>query len=111
MQVSLSLINNINENEIYHYCSTNEGSSGSPILSLETFKVIGIHSGHSPMKFNKGIFIQNAINEFNNQYMQQNHDKSNILKNNINKGIMKKSTFNLQIQINNNISTKEKGNP
>ena len=113
MQVSLSLINNINENEIYHYCSTNEGSSGSPILSLETFKVIGIHYGCFPMKFNinKGIFMQIVINEFNNQYMQQNHDKSNILKNNINKGIMKKSTFNLQIQINNNISTKEKGNP
>ena len=56
------LLNNLNENEIRHYCTTSEGSSGSPILSLETFKVIGIHCNHESREFNNGIFIQNTIN-------------------------------------------------
>ena len=84
IHVSFGLLNNIYDNEINHYCSTNEGTSGSPILSLETFKVIGIHYGRSNMEFNKGVFIQKAINEFNNQYKKQNQEKLYISKNIIN---------------------------
>ena len=39
---------------IYHLCATEHGSSGAPILSLDTFKVIGIHLGNG--NFNKDFF-------------------------------------------------------
>ena len=52
LRVSYGLINNIKDNKkINHYCNSEEGSSGSPILSLKTFKVIGIHY-NSSQKFN-----------------------------------------------------------
>ncbi len=44
--VSYGLLNQIQEsNKIIHSCSTEEGSSGSPILSLDNKKIIGIHRG------------------------------------------------------------------
>ena len=46
IKVSFGISKCIEEKEIYHYLNTNYGSSGSPILSLETFKVIGIHKGY-----------------------------------------------------------------
>ena len=64
LSVSYGLINDIIDNKtIYHKCSTEEGSSGGPILSLETFKVIGIHYGciKSNINLNNGIFIKYAI--------------------------------------------------
>ena len=46
LQVSYGLINYILEGKkISHYCNTEDGSSGSPILSLNNFKVIGVHYG------------------------------------------------------------------
>ena len=66
--VSYGLINFINNNKtIYHYCNTEEGSSGSPILSLETFKVIGIHCGcySGSQKLNYGTFIKYVIDLYN----------------------------------------------
>ena len=57
--VSFGLLQKIENDEIKHQCSTEEGSSGSPILSLENFKVIGIHCGSSNnFEYNKGIFIK-----------------------------------------------------
>ena len=53
---------------INHYCNTEKDSSGSPILSLNNFKVIGVHYGGSKEKLNFGIFIKYAINEFNKKY-------------------------------------------
>ena len=42
--VSYGIINNIQEKyNIIHYCSTDNGSSGSPIMNLSNNKVIGIH--------------------------------------------------------------------
>jgi len=63
LSVSYGLINRIENNEtIYHKCSTEHGSSGSPILSLDTFKVIGIHCAcFINDNSNKGIFIKCAI--------------------------------------------------
>ena len=43
-------------------------TSGSPILSLENNKITGIHYGGSGNKLNYGIFIKNALDEFNNYY-------------------------------------------
>ena len=42
----------IKDSEIYHKCSTDNGSSGSPILSLENNKLIGVHYGYSKINPN-----------------------------------------------------------
>ena len=53
-----------------HLCRTKEGSSGSPILDLDTNCEIGIHNksykneNDKKKDFNGGIFLQNAIEEF-----------------------------------------------
>ena len=84
--VSYGLMNNIsNGKKINHYCNTEKGSSGSPILSLNNFKVIGVHYGgfEKKFKFNFGTFIKYAINEFNNKYKNENkneYKKMNIKK-------------------------------
>ena len=58
--VSYGLLNQIQEsNKIIHSCSTEEGSSGSPILSLDNNKIIGIHRG--TCRNNIGIFIKNVL--------------------------------------------------
>ena len=65
----------LNGKKISHYCNTKEGSSGSPILSLNNFKVIGVHYGGyktKNIKLNFGTFIKYAINEFNNKYKNEN---------------------------------------
>jgi len=66
--------------QINHYCNTEDGSSGSPILSLDNFKVIGVHYGGSKyknIKINYGTFIKYAINEFNNKYKNENKNEYN----------------------------------
>ena len=40
LSVSYGLINEIDNENICHYCNTQSGSSGSPLLSLKTFKVM-----------------------------------------------------------------------
>lgn len=63
---SYGLLNKIENDNIYHLCSTEGGSSGSPIISLKTFKLIGIHlGGCKESKENIGLFIRYAIDEFN----------------------------------------------
>jgi len=63
--------------EINHYWNTENGSSGSPILSLSSFKVIGVHYGGSKNKdkedkLNFGTFIRYTIKEFNKKYNNKN---------------------------------------
>ena len=80
VKVSYGIINSIINEDINHYCNTDHGSSGSPILSLNTFKVIGIHCGSSiRSNFNKGILIKNILNEFYNY-----NNNNNIIYNNYN---------------------------
>ena len=66
LNVSYGLMENIiNTKNIYHYCNTEDGSSGSPILSLETYKVIGVHFGYyKNIKKNCGTFIKYIIELF-----------------------------------------------
>ena len=66
IQVSYGLINSISDQKINHNCNTDHGSSGSPILSLKSLKVIGIHFG-TPKNYNYniGTFIKVALNEIN----------------------------------------------
>ena len=67
--ISYGFFSKIEESKIYHKCSTDNGSSGAPILSLENNKVIGIHFGFSTieLKINLGTLIAYPIIEFNFQ--------------------------------------------
>ena len=58
--LTTGIIEKIEENEIFHSCSTEAGSSGCPILTLYTNKIIGIHKGYKTMK-NFGIFIKSCF--------------------------------------------------
>ena len=72
-----------------HLCCTEVGSSGSPIINLINNKVIGIHKGTDiKNKYNKGLFINYAIEDFIN--------KNNIIRE-FNKN------FNLNLQDNDNL--------
>ena len=63
--VSFGIINNIKKNQIMHNCWTSEGSSGAPILCMQTFKVIGLHKGYlKEFRYKIGDFLDNPINEF-----------------------------------------------
>ena len=64
VRVSYGMSKGIKNNFIYHTCNTDGGSSGSPILSLKSFKVLGIHCGATYYEYNRGTFIKDAIDEF-----------------------------------------------
>ena len=97
IEYSINIIKNIDDKNINieHLCSIQEGSSGSPLLNLETFKVIGINIGkHKEFEYNFGILIKEPINEFNklmNNYENNNemynkniiNDQEKILNNNL----------------------------
>ena len=54
----------LSNSEIQHYCTTKEGSSGSPILLINNQKLIGIHYGcHENFGFNNGTLLIYAIIE------------------------------------------------
>ena len=78
LSVSYSLINDMIGSKINHFCNTEVGSSGSPILSLESNKIVGIHYGGSNNKLNFDTFIKDVIEEFNNYYSNYNKYKNEI---------------------------------
>lgn len=64
---SPGLIEKIENNiiEIYHTCSTENGSSETPIINLKTFKVIGIHLGKFKNEsFNCGNILKKPLDKF-----------------------------------------------
>ena len=81
--VSYGLLNGIENYNINHKCSTDAGSSGSPILNLETNKVIGIHRGGSiNFEFNKGTYLKFPLKDFINKISKEKMKKtSKIIKN------------------------------
>ena len=66
---SIGAISDIFGYQIVHFCATDFGSSGSPILSYSNSKVIGIHRRKGVLDeniiFNEGVFIKYVIEEFN----------------------------------------------
>ena len=61
---------------IIHYCSTEKGSSGSPILNLKNNKVVGVHLGSNIRgEFNLGTFLVYPIIDFINKYKNKYNDK------------------------------------
>ena len=61
---SEEVIRNISEDNytIEHYCDSNNGSSGGPLINLENCKVIGIHKGFN--KINLGTILNIPIKKF-----------------------------------------------
>ena len=57
-------IKEIEGKEIHHISNTESGSGGCPILSLSSFKVIGIHLGRTGHEYKKGILINVPLKEF-----------------------------------------------
>ena len=97
--VSFGTLNKINEYNIIHKCSTDSGSSGSPILNLKNNKIIGIHKGTPDFtkNFNYGTLLKYTLNDFINQNKTKNNiiGEKDINKNNINENIqiIKESFF------------------
>ena len=57
-----------NKNKIYHLSTTESGSSGAPILNLDTLKVIGIYKAYNNEgEYNEGIIPKESINTFNKE--------------------------------------------
>ena len=93
-------MDNKKENNFIHFCNTEPGSSGSPLLLLSTNKVIGIHVGSS--KYNNcniGLFLNETIIDFN----RQNRDKMKQILNKklIDLDIKKKSNEKTILDLNN----------
>ena len=83
LQVSNGYIKRINKNEFFHFASTQNGSSGSPVFLLNETKVIGIHK-QSNRSENIGDFIyqifdvlKNDVDKIKGNYNINNSKKSN----------------------------------
>ena len=66
-KISNGVIKRIHDDEIeMEYCfSTESGMSGSPIINLKNYKVIGVHKGANKNKTsNFGIFLREPIKQF-----------------------------------------------
>ena len=112
--VSYGLLSEIKEKEIYHLCSTEDGSSGGPILSLKNFKVIGIHYGfEKKLNVNLGTFMKYIIMELEN-YNKNPKNSENIINENINKiqniKLVNENNLYQRINENNNIFQKLNNN-
>ena len=77
--VSYGILNEMqNKYNITYYCSTDHGSSGSPILKLSNKKIFGIHKETvSKYNYNRGTFLKYPINEYLNKFNKFNN---NIIK-------------------------------
>jgi len=67
--VSYGILNKIkDEYNLEYFCSTEHGSSGSPILGLSNNKIIGIHKESvKNYEFNRGTLLKYPINEYLNK--------------------------------------------
>ena len=73
-----------NDYDIKHLCHTEPGSSGGPILSRMTNKVIGIHKGSigkGKCDYNIGTFLKYPLNVFKNQ-IKPKENRHKVSKNN-----------------------------
>ena len=73
--ISYGIMKNIEEYNINHYCCTEHGSSGSPILQLSNKKIIGIHKD-TKYNYNRGTYLKFPINEYLNLFYGK---KNNII--------------------------------
>ena len=80
--VSYGIIKFLENFDINHFCNTESGTSGSPILSLDSFKIIGIHrKANINYKYNTGSLLKKAIEDFKNKFLAQININNNFIKN------------------------------
>ena len=75
--VSFGLINDLINGRIKYYCNDEENFFGCPILSLESFKLIGIHYGDSQnfnIKLNYCIFMKYIKDGLNNNLKEYKNE-------------------------------------
>ena len=79
VKLSIGLLSKLEKNYIFHLCNTDKGSSGAPIVSLQTQRVIGLHFGGDKINnlFNLGTFIKNPIIKFYEKLNNDNNHKIN----------------------------------
>ena len=98
LSVSYGVLGNITVDKIYnfiHKCCTENGSSGSPILTLNN-KIVGIHKkGGYNNNYNKGTFLNFPIKEFIGLNYHKDYNIQNIDINNRNNNIIKNISGNL----------------
>ena len=83
--VSYGLSSDIDDYEMKHLCSTEHGSSGSPILNLSNNKVIAIHKqGSKKFNFNIGTFLKFPLNDFYDIKRKKSNSNFNINNNSSN---------------------------
>ena len=101
--VSYGLLLRIKDNSIYHLCYTEDGSSGAPILSLDNFKLIGIHYGKSNLNYNIGTFIKKPILDFFSKIKKEQNkiNENKILKNKYSEINKFKNQMTIRYKINN----------
>ena len=75
------LIKDINENtyDIRHFCRSEPGSSGCPILNLNNNRVIGIHKGAAKkgQNWNLGTLLKEPIKDFKDKNINNKDNKYN----------------------------------
>ena len=70
---STGIVHSIVDEDIQHTCSTEKGSSGSPIIDLYKSRVIGIHKGYKNNNNNNlGTLIKFPIKEFITKFINNN---------------------------------------
>ena len=68
------------EYNFIHYCCTEAGSSGSPILNISNNKIIGIHKRKSEQReYNIGAFLYDSIKEFIQLYNNYELNKNGTI--------------------------------
>ena len=103
LSVSYGIIKNrFDDEEEYnfrHYCSTEYGSSGSPILNIYNNKIIGIHKQrHEKKNYNIGSFLYYSIKEYINKYKEIINNKKKENDNKYDNECLKE--FNKQYNLN-----------
>ena len=102
---SSGTILDINDYEFHHNTDQRVGSSGSPIISLNNSKVIGIHKGYDNCEnINYATFIGEIIKEILIPNKTISQDKNKIFSNNNNcKNLNNNINNNLKINHNQNL--------
>ena len=104
LKYSLGVIKDIKSNNIYHFCHSENGSSGGPLINLNNFKVIGIHKGSNTNNQNIGTLLKVPIVKFINNNYSDNINEKNIITNIIVNNRANMNLINDEIIIEYNIS-------
>ena len=79
-RVSFGILKNIDNYRIIHLCSTEKGSTGSPIINLSNGKIIGIHCSSSfKPNYNIGTFLKYPVLNFIDKFKGYINSKEKII--------------------------------